>query len=554
MKIKKIIKSQKYRIIFVAILLVSALLRAYLIDKNSLWFDEGVAATMILSEGSGAVGEAVLLDQQALLYYPVIASWVSCFGFSIVSLRAFSAIMNIFSVLMLFFLGKAFFSDKEALLAAFILALAPIHIWYSQEVRGYTLGVLFVLVSIWLLVRALQTDRVFYWVSFVFFCMFTVCVDHGSIFFIFSASAFLFYKNWRARWKKLFLAYFIFTLAFLPQLFLIVLPQKKIAQLSSWRLRPGLEHLLCPLYEFELGYGNPHIMYYLFTALTVSVFFFAYARLRKDKDKSTLCKILAFMTFFPLGMAFVISQVLPIYFSRYFLSASVLFYLLLAVLICALKKKQRVIAIFLVASFLSIGCFNYYRGYFKKPAAKNQGYHLHHGVHAKDNDFELVMNFFNDNAKKGDILALSHPKLTPVISFYTRHFKTNRLLKFPYLGKNKKEVVSQNVPCVFIAEKNYLGKDEFLSAFINRLYELDKIYNLDKSTALTSNIFLIDDNDAAALRTLGYERIWLLSSSWAQEENFDECSIAVKDWFDLNMKALEERKEGKIGITLYENY
>jgi len=75
-------------------------------------------------------------------YFLLLRFWIEIFGDSNQTLRLLSVIFGVATILVIFLLGRKVFDEGAGLLAASVLAILPLHIQYSQEVRAYPLAVL----------------------------------------------------------------------------------------------------------------------------------------------------------------------------------------------------------------------------------------------------------------------------------------------------------------------------------------------------------------------------------------------------------------------------
>jgi Predicted membrane protein len=73
------------------------------------------------------------------LYFLALNRWMTAFGMSDFAIRSLSALFSLLSVAVVFFGTRKLFSDKTALFAAGIMAIAPYDIYYAQEARMYSL-------------------------------------------------------------------------------------------------------------------------------------------------------------------------------------------------------------------------------------------------------------------------------------------------------------------------------------------------------------------------------------------------------------------------------
>ena len=139
-----------------AIFVLGSGLRAYQLNRQSLWIDE-------LEEGHTA--RAAL--PQLLAYvradaggtpldYLGVKLTTSVFGAGTVGTRLWAFTMGCVAIVLIYFVATAWFKSSVAgLAAALLLALSPFHIYYSQEARPYALSVVALLVLLLLFHHAL---------------------------------------------------------------------------------------------------------------------------------------------------------------------------------------------------------------------------------------------------------------------------------------------------------------------------------------------------------------------------------------------------------------
>ncbi len=145
----------------VVILLLAAVLRFHRIEEQSFWNDEGNSAR--LSERSlKLIVEGTASDVHPPLYYLLLRGWRELAGESEFGLRAFSAFLGIGIVVLTYTLGRQLLGQRGSIAAvcgAFLAAVNPALIYYSQETRMYELLAFLAVLSSLLLVRLLQAKR-----------------------------------------------------------------------------------------------------------------------------------------------------------------------------------------------------------------------------------------------------------------------------------------------------------------------------------------------------------------------------------------------------------
>ncbi|WP_422924233.1 glycosyltransferase family 39 protein [Singulisphaera sp. PoT] len=140
-------------VFLLAILAGATVLRFVQLGRESLWFDEVV--TMRLARADGPKALISLLDQidatRAPLHPLLLQGWISAFGPSDASGRAFSVVCGVGTVLLAFAIGRKAFDAGTGLWAAWFCAWSPLLVMYSREARMYAWMVFLTSACWWLL-------------------------------------------------------------------------------------------------------------------------------------------------------------------------------------------------------------------------------------------------------------------------------------------------------------------------------------------------------------------------------------------------------------------
>jgi len=159
--------AERWALVWSCLLLATAAaLRLYRLGQNSLWVDE-YASLVTAGLPMADVPAAALRVFQSPLYFWLIRLAIGVFGDSESAPRLISAVAGAVTVplaaLLIRGLGE---SNRVAILGAALLALSPLHLWYSQEARPYALLVCLGLGSLVCLLRALRTGSTLAWAGF----------------------------------------------------------------------------------------------------------------------------------------------------------------------------------------------------------------------------------------------------------------------------------------------------------------------------------------------------------------------------------------------------
>jgi 4-amino-4-deoxy-L-arabinose transferase-like glycosyltransferase len=146
-----------------ALVLLGAALRLFHLDTQELWLDEALQLRMATTE---RLGEALRLEYSPPLGYLLWRGWVGAFGESEIAMRSLAAIFGILFVPAAIAAGRAILSPAAGLWAGAVAATSPLHVYYSQEARAYSLLCLAILLAHGTLWRALARPRPAAWAAF----------------------------------------------------------------------------------------------------------------------------------------------------------------------------------------------------------------------------------------------------------------------------------------------------------------------------------------------------------------------------------------------------
>lgn len=137
-------------------------LRVARLSFQPLWWDEGYSvwfATRSLPDMARLTAE----DIHPPLYYALLRLWTQAFGPGPVSLRLLSVVFGVLAIPVIYLAARRILgSRRAAVMAALLLAINPLHIYYSQEVRMYGLVALLsagILWTAWEVLRGAPSRR-----------------------------------------------------------------------------------------------------------------------------------------------------------------------------------------------------------------------------------------------------------------------------------------------------------------------------------------------------------------------------------------------------------
>jgi predicted membrane-bound mannosyltransferase len=260
---------KKERLILLAICSFAAFLRLYRIGHQSLWIDEIFTLTMSNPKPGLNIWDYLRYN----IHGPLHSFVVFLFHYISVSdgwLRLPSAIAGIGAVIFFFRWISLWISSRVALLAAALLAVNPMHVYYSQELRNYSFLLFFAMIANYFFHRILKEESRRF---FVYFSMSTAlaALSNFSAAFLFAAHTVIFFIHKKVK-RKTILQWLFVCIAVLVLISPWVYRINKIIDFSqlltpvmpgqietSQRLRGGttinMSSIPYTLYTFSAGYS-----------------------------------------------------------------------------------------------------------------------------------------------------------------------------------------------------------------------------------------------------------------------------------------------------------
>jgi 4-amino-4-deoxy-L-arabinose transferase-like glycosyltransferase len=146
-----------------AIILLAAFLRFYRLG-GLRGYDVDEAHIVLLAQGAlRQLPRRLAADAYPPLYLGLLNLWTRLGGLSEAATRALSALIGTLTVALVPLQGRRILDRRVCLAAGLLLALAPLHVYYSREARMYALLVLGAWEAFYFLCRALDEDRPRHW-------------------------------------------------------------------------------------------------------------------------------------------------------------------------------------------------------------------------------------------------------------------------------------------------------------------------------------------------------------------------------------------------------
>lgn len=301
------------------ILLLGLALRLISLNQ-SLWLDEAINT---LAARNYSLIDLITQYARADFHPPgwfiILWFWTKLFGYSEIAVRIPSVIFGILTIWTVYLSAKKFKSRELGIIAALLLSINPLHIYYSQEARMYSLATLAVSINIFLLIKVVKKEKLnlFYLILSNFF----VLASDYVAYFIFPAQfvfLLLYQKHLLKKWLiALFSALLIgvwWLPTFLGQLNVGVITS---SNLPTWKFINGaFDFKTLPLTFVKFIIGRISLTdKLLYGAVLLPVCnFFAYLLWRGVKSSDNLSrKLLLSWLVIPSLIATIISFQVPVY-------------------------------------------------------------------------------------------------------------------------------------------------------------------------------------------------------------------------------------------------
>ena len=337
-----------------SLLITSFFLRLISLNQ-SFWLDEAISANVIRNYSFlNIITVFSPQDFHPPLFYLLLKAWSLIFGTGVFGLRLFSVTVSVLAGLFVYKTAKLLFGSKSTLWSAALFLFNPLFVYYSQELRMYSLVTLFLTISTYYFVAILKS-KIINLKSILLFNLFTFLsflTFYGSVFYIFSLYFLLFIQK---KYKLLFqlLPGFISSFLLLSPLLYrqIFLSKTLLANVANWSLvlgKSNLKNLLLIPLKFTFGRISfyPKSIYYLLSGFwSVFIFFKIFI---SYSVRNAYMRSLQFLLFFPLFLAFLISFKLPMlqYFRYLYLLP------IFSILLSVSKLKPIILSGFIILSLI----------------------------------------------------------------------------------------------------------------------------------------------------------------------------------------------------------
>lgn len=391
--------------LLVAILLLAFALRAYRLEQQDLWGDEGISykATKV------SLPDLVRFDLSVHppFYYLLLNLWSRLAGKSLFALRFPSLMAGCLTVAVICRLARSLFDEGTGPVAALVCAVSSVQVYYSQETRMYTLVTLEAALLTWLLILLLKEERgrrsLFLWIGYLLMALVAV-YTHYAIFLLIAAQALWVLLVWRRWLLRFVLGGMGLLLSYMPWIWVLsrraIFQRQVHSRLSEWSLRSLFETLRSGFTAFSVGLTVEEPLTSWVAAVFFLVFGVGLALAILRARKSSLLLFLSFLA--PLVFAWAVNPFWAFFHPRYLLVAFPAFCVLLA---CGFQATGRRWALTVALGCLvAVSVYSLDNYFFDDAYAKGK--------------YGAMMRYVQAHAQPGDFLLLENRQQWPLFDYY----------------------------------------------------------------------------------------------------------------------------------------
>lgn len=392
------------------VLLLGLILRIINLNQ-SLWLDEAI--NIIAAKDYNLfdlLTKYATADFHPFGHFIIIWIWGRIGNFSEIWMRIPSVIFGVLTIYVVYLIGKKLTSKRFGIVSALLLAVNPLHIYYSQEARMYSLATLAVSISTYFFIKLLNGGKVKLYIL-ILSNLLILSSDYLA-YLIFPAQILVLFFQKKINLLKYWILGIVISLIGLLFWIPVFLSQistgsSAIASLPIWKNVVGafgLKTLSLTYIKFIIGrISYPDKIIYAFSLLPVVliVTFLLWNAYRNQKEKTINLGLLLII---PVFLAQVISLIVPIYSYFRLLFVLPLFIMIVTLGLESIGKLKNVFVILLILVELL-----YSSMYFINPSFQRE-------------DWRGVINYLK--VKKNPIVLMES---TDVFSPY-EYYSTNRLM------------------------------------------------------------------------------------------------------------------------------
>jgi mannosyltransferase len=349
----------------ILILFLALLLRLININQ-SFWLDEAITASNARDYSLMHLYTNYLpYDNSPPGYLFLINTLFSFFPNTDLIARLPSVIFGVGTIFITFILSKKLSGENFAKVVAILIATSPLHIYYSQEARMYSLTAFLATVIMWTLVNYLDQQRQKFLLLYILMSVFLIYTHYLGGLLLIVANVLVFsFKKINKAW---FLSQIIILISFIPwiptflkQLKLGVEGRGVSENFDQVLGQIDLKDLPLIFEKFTLGRIPVDTNWTLFLIIPSLLVIFSLLILGLMKSQVKNQKIIGLWFLIPIALAALISLKIPVFNYYRLLFVLPAFYILIVFGIFSFKKQMKILILILILLINIISTGVYY--------------------------------------------------------------------------------------------------------------------------------------------------------------------------------------------------
>ena len=559
MKILTYFKKNAVFISFALIFILAFILRILFINRpDGLWYDELVIYNEISKPSLWAViVDTIKIDIHFPLYNSLLYLWSKIFSTFDVALKFLSVVFSMATVVVSFFIGKNIKNSFLGIITMFIFAINSYQIYYSQEVKMYSLLYLLLCLNFLYLVKIIKnSEKLKYFIVFSIFSYLVLITYTSALVFIFVEYFLLslyFYFYSKKAIKNFNLSLLTLFILNIPTFFIYLYNIDKFKSFHTSvysdysSLLVAFQNYLTPVF-FAQATNPPHYfrtlisnlslinVVFVILPLMISAYFLYRGLKLKDKSITVLASLISL---------FLISAVLAFKFSNFPLLSRYLSFILPLLLVClsfgiesCIAKSNFSRALFVAFILINLSYLVF---------SNNSVYKISRC------GYKPLANYVNEFASNGDVLVVwNNPNI--IDKYLENDLQKLVLLKnFAYtsdeilynedkLNKMKlderKEFLREALISKEIPSNNILLLNTIQHHFKGKNFILTTTQNFDD---FDRNSFIDLVNDEQKLKEMPYNSLLTIYAV-----------LNIKDFCNQNFKLINQKKDGYFVVYVYQ--
>ena len=410
-----------FEIILLSVILLAAfVIRTHSLGDESLWYDEGLSIQFAHLNLPQLINELSLKETHPPFYYLLLHYWINLFGDSEFSARLLSAIFGALTVLMVYHVGRLLFDKKTGILSAILVSVSGFFVYFSQEVRMYSLLPFLALASMYFFLKLLDKKNIAHAAGYAVFTILLLYTHYTGFFIILAQNIyfitlFLLAKKYsRQDFVKWLCLQILLIVLYAPGIEIIIKLVRFAAVSATLSANPAPitppPFSVWLILNFFTKACGTSLLSYIFILLSINAFITKRKGASIDKPKFDAFYLLSLWLLCPFAMAVISPKTTSlIYQVKYFSANVIAVYLLAAYGLSRIRLKYVMAPAFAVIIVLSLGnVMEIYRKVNKEP-------------------WRIAAEYVDKNARAGDLVIFNPPYyITTVFDYYS---KRNDLIK-----------------------------------------------------------------------------------------------------------------------------